>query len=301
MPWPRLRASWPPQTGQGSVWVKRRGGLAIGSSRLSIFRLLVERQRESAGGESRSPILMRGRLARVMEPAPVDSFVKQWLVGVVSFGHQQQGELLRLELEALVRHDRLPPRQGDGFDRVGGFDEGVVGLGAAVVDVSGVEQQDGVGFLRGWLGLPFRRRLRSDLKILQGAVPVALGTLGVAIVVPYHVAMILGAVIGDGGDGRGSDAERFLVAAGWAFEVFETIGVRHGGIPSRLEVDAFCEAGDAFGVVPRFLVGLERGGGTGKVPILAVAGFVVIPLDFEPDFEGDFWLLRHGDIPLVAG
>src|SRR5271157_6347482 len=158
MPWPRLRASWPPQTGQGSVWVKRRGGLAIGSSRLSIFRLLVERQRESAGGESRSPMLMRGRLARVMEPAPVDSFVKQWLVGVVSFGHQQRGEFLRLELKALVRRDRLPPRQGDGFDRVRGFDEGVVGLGAAVVGVSGVEQQDGVGFVRGWLGLPFRWR-----------------------------------------------------------------------------------------------------------------------------------------------
>src|SRR5271166_6264833 len=163
MPWPRPRVSWPPQTGQGSVFVKRRGGFIICSSRLSIFRLLVERQQESAGGASRSPILMRGRLARVMEPAPVDSFVEQWLVGVVSFGHQQRGEFLRLELKALVRRDRLPPRQGDGFARVRGFDEGVVGLGAAVVGVSGVEQQDGVGFVRGIVasgrrGLPLRWR-----------------------------------------------------------------------------------------------------------------------------------------------
>src|SRR5271166_1035213 len=162
MPWPRPRVSWPPQTGQGSVFVKRRGGFIICSSRLNIFRLLVERQQESAGGASRSPILMRGRLARVMEPAPVDSFVEQWLVGVVSFGHQQRGEFLRLELKALVRRDRLPPRQGDGFDRVRGFDEGVVGLGAAVVGVSGVEQQDGVGFVPrgggGQRGLPLRWR-----------------------------------------------------------------------------------------------------------------------------------------------
>src|SRR5271157_1203137 len=80
-------------------------------------------------------------------------------------------------------------------------------------------------------------RVAAYRKILQGAVSVALRALGIAIVVPFHVAMVLGAVIGDGGDGRGGDAERFLVSAGRAFDVFETIGVRHKLIPSRLGVN----------------------------------------------------------------
>jgi hypothetical protein len=41
-----------------------------------------------------------------------------------------------------------------------------------------------------------------------GTVPVVVGTLGIAVVVPFHVAMIFNSFIGDGGDAFGRDAEQ---------------------------------------------------------------------------------------------